>query len=507
MTPKVATEGSACARPGLRRFHILGAGVSGLRVAHGLLRDGLVVQGDTLLIQDARKHVGGCLAATQANGFLLEHGAQGVLSARESFVKTCEETGLANQAQGNAPTAKRRFLISPPNAGAPRYVPLRPPLWNLVSEKILTAVQWLRALCEPFVRGRKTADPNETLFDFFSRRFGAAFARRMAIPMATGIWAGGARRILVRNAFPRLVEWETRFGSVVGGALRFVLSSRRSLPSPTSSFPKGLVSFPEGMQALPKALAHTIESLAKQRGVAMEWRLERPAASIDSSPQGASVDGEPCDVLVIAFPPFANASERLQWRHAPTHAEWTLLESLPTHGVAVVGVGGWVPLGFPTPEGFGALAPEESSGLLGVLHVHDMFPFHVPARSEAPQGTRPVLFRLLLGGDRDPSLASAPKSTLHARALGECKALKLVPEDFEPAFCDVVQWPKAIAVMGSEHAEKSPACKRIENAFPGVFLSGNYISGVGVADCLAEAELTLARIAEHLRRSAPPLNA
>jgi oxygen-dependent protoporphyrinogen oxidase len=500
------TEGNAFfPGDGARRFVILGAGVSGLSVAHGLLRDGLLTRGDTLVIQDAKPEFGGCLTATRANGFLLEHGAQGVLASRESFVRVCEETGLCAAAIGNAPSAKARYLISPELHAPQRYIRLSPPLFGLVRAHLLTAKQWLRALCEPFIVRARPPRGNETLFDFFARRFGVAFARRMAIPMATGIWAGGARRIFVGNAFPRLVEWETRYGSVLVGGLRWLLASKKKAQksAPPSShaigkdFPKGLISFSQGMEALPRGLAHTVQEKASQRGVHFQWKLAQPAKVIESSGSRPAVDGEPSDVLIVAFPPYTGS---LEWRHQDTQSAWEALRSLPHHGVAVVGLGGFIPVDFPVPEGFGALAPEESTGLLGVLHVHDMFPCHVPNPTTAPEGTRPILYRLLLGGDRDPALVAAAPGTLRARALAECLALKLVPPDFSPSFSEVVSWPHAIAVMGDDHAQKQPACSTIESEFPGVFLTGNYLSGVGVADCLLEAEKAVARIAEHLRQ-------
>jgi oxygen-dependent protoporphyrinogen oxidase len=507
MTAKTATEGSPA------HVRIVGAGISGLVVAHALLRLGALRAGDKLEIQDARNRVGGCLAHSTRDGFLLEHGAQGVLSSREAFTRLCSEAGLASECMGNAPTARARYLITPPPTSAPtpphrshearsRLVRLSPPLWGLVRSGLMGWRAWARALFEWRVTPARPPDARETLYGFFARRFGEAFALRLAVPMATGIWAGGARKLLVRRAFPRLVAWEHAFGSVTAGALRALIGARHARKrleassTPQSVRAQGLVSFPAGMGTLPKGLAASIERSALAAGVDLHWLLSSPLASIDHDGSRPRVDDSPCDALVLAFAPWT--SPDMAWNHAASRAAWRMLAcgGIDAHGVAVVGIGGWIPEDFPAPRGFGSLAADESDGLLGVLNVHDIYPAHVP--SAGLPGTRAVLYRILLGGDRAPGLVSASHETLVARALAECMALGILPPAFTPTFTDVVAWEGAIAVMDAKHDTTLPNAWQVEALAPGVVLTGNWISGVGVADCIAEGERAAERVAQRL---------
>jgi oxygen-dependent protoporphyrinogen oxidase len=480
---------------GLRAV-ITGCGVSGLATALFLLqRNDLPLQAIDLI--DPRPHRGGVITSVQVNGFTLEAAAQGVLASREAFSSLVDTLDL-NSSIVASPGGLRRYLIRNTHLVAIKPFPLA---W--VSAGLLSFGGLLSFLMEP-LRRRSLSAVHETLFAFCSRRFGAEWAKNFMIPLATGIWAGGANRILARHAFPRLVEWELRYGSVVRGALASAWrravngGHKRSQTTPERVKKKGLLTFTNGMSTIIEHLEARIQKLADERGISLAFHYEDAAAIIRHTPQDplAEAGSRSCwqiqtrkgreihsDLLFNTAPPW---SSQIQWNWERFGEErWNVLMDQPTHSVVVVGLGGTDTL---TPaQGFGALAPEDSDGLLGVLYVHSITPGH------APPGA--FLYRLMLGGDRCPEMATWTEAQCLTRARAELIRLGLISPAAHVSFEKVFRWQNVIPLADADQDARMRASQELETAYGGLYFAGNYLKGVGVDDCIVSAREAVERCA------------
>ena len=504
---------------------IVGAGVTGLSAAWHLLRDPKLPQNSSILIFEEMDTWGGCLQKTLANGYLLEWAAQGVLAKRSEFANLVKELQLEDEALSSSKKARTRYLISPQKD----LVPIGPLPFFWIRSGLLSWTQYFRLFAEFFVR-RPAASANESLYAFFARRFGEAAALRISVPMASGIWAGGSRSILVRAAFPVLVEWEKKFGSVTRGALKAlwkVVSAKKKKIEPI----RGLVTFPEGMKTLTDHLLQQCRALAEARGVIFEVRCGHKVTGIDFREEGVLVEfsnaGEsslerkredspellsetPTESKVGGFSPTSLSpvsplrASKLLWTCAPAEnlrisgldhlkAAWQgFAKKVNFHSVVVAGIGGKVPSHFRRAHGFGALAPSESADLLGVLNVHDINPTHVP-------DSHSVLYRVLLGGDRNPNFVDLPREQILETAKARLLELKLVPRDFVAEFQEIKVWKKAIALQDEVWALSVAELESAEKSSQGkLFFAGNYLEGVGVEDCLRSARRAAVRILQNL---------
>ncbi|HVY41312.1 MAG TPA: protoporphyrinogen oxidase, partial [Polyangia bacterium] len=218
------------------RIAIVGGGISGLTAAHLLAAAGQ----DVTLFDDATEP-GGLIRSQRRDGFLCERGPQAVLDGAPEVRALIDAAGLSPRMLAAAPASRRRFVYV---GGALRPFPGSPPA--LFKTSLLSARGKLRLFAEPFVRRADPPDPDESVFDFVARRFGPEAARRAAGPALIGVYAGDAKEIAARAAFPRLGELEDRHGSVLRGLFR----TRGE--GPRTGRP---VSFPEGLRELPRALA------------------------------------------------------------------------------------------------------------------------------------------------------------------------------------------------------------------------------------------------------------
>ena len=478
---------------------IVGAGISGLRILLGLCSQKQSQGRFDITLIDAHNEPGGLLRTSHEMGFVLDGGAQGVLAQRESWQKiahTCQIPLVAASA-----AARNRYLLAERDSLA-----LSPFLWKWVRPSFFKWGEIFRMVVEIFLPRKRLPDPYETVFDFFARRFGAGFARLVVVPLCTGIWGGAARSLLLRYTFPKLLQWEQRYGSVTRGALQTVLSKmlgrgrsqkqQTSADSPSVSLPRvGLTNTNTGMQQAAQSIFEECLRLAQQNGHRLTAHFDCTVDIIEAAADHWIVKGNKAEKLFLCIPPWRNPTLQMvaQTPGAEAHLpqgiacwqrNWPQLLNIPTHDFGVVFIA--VPIECcGNLRGFGALAGEASKGLLGVLFVHDIFPAHVPPGC--------ALFRILMGGDRNPECLKQSDALILSAAKEYLLHYKIIISEAPIVFEKVMRQPQAVP-LGTRQMDDFLKCLwEIEGANRGLFFAGNYTDGAGVADCLVSAEKALVR--------------
>jgi protoporphyrinogen/coproporphyrinogen III oxidase len=436
------------------RIAVIGGGISGLTVAHGLVGRGH----DVVLIDDAAEP-GGLIASTRDGGFLYEQGPQAVLDGPDDVRALVAGAGLEGRSVRALPASRRRSIYV---GGALRPFPANPPA--LIKTSLLSARGKLRLLREPFVRrgGGEGAD-DESVLDFVARRFGPEAAARVAGPALIGVYAGDAAGLSVAAAFPRLVALERAHGSVLRGMFRTRGASRMGRP----------VTFPDGLAELPRALAG---KLGARRRTARARALEPRAGGWRIALDGETLDAER---VVLATP--AAATSALLAPHAPAAAE--ALRAIPHAPVAVVCLGFRAPatgspdLGMDL-DGYGfVVARGEGIKLLGCQYESSVFP------GRAPEGG--VLLRALVGGTFDPALVDADDGALAAQATGDLRRVAGLRRD-----PDVVRILRARPGIPQYDRAHLPRVRAVDDALarlPGLSVIGHALRGVGLGACIQAA--------------------
>ena len=68
----------------------------------------------------------------------------------------------------------------------------------------------------------------------------------------------------------------------------------------------------------------------------------------------------------------------------------------------------------------------------------------------------------------------------------------------EPVIARSRQWPRGLPQYRIGHGEKVARLRAVEDNRPGLFLTGNYLSGLSVASCAASASDTAQRVHDFL---------
>jgi len=169
----------------------------------------------------------------------------------------------------------------------------------------------------------------------------------------------------------------------------------------------------------------------------------------------------------------------------------SLLKNIPYVPVVVVA------FGFEGEEriinkGFGFLVPSsERRRVLGCLWDSFIFP------DRAPRGR--MLFRVMMGGARSPELVELDEMKLVEIALSELREIMGV--ELEPLKTWIFKHEKGIPQYIKGHTELVERIfDGLLSSFPGIFLNNNAYRGVGMNDCIANAEKTALAIKEYLER-------
>jgi protoporphyrinogen/coproporphyrinogen III oxidase len=458
---------------------VCGAGLTGLATAWHLRRSGADVT-----VLDAADTVGGVVQSTRRDGYLVEHGPNSCTLTTELSMMV-DALGLRSLLREASPQARRRYIVRDGRALA---VPMSP--LAMLRSPLLSFGAKLRLLREPFI-ARRTADSDESVADFVSRRLGDEPLTWAVDPFVSGVYAGDPAQLSVRHAFPRLASLEREYGSLLRGAIASVRRSRTALDE-TGVAPRRhtMVSFADGMNTLPLALADDIGSanvLRRTRVLAMADEDGRSALVVERDGARRVIRA---DAVVSTLPLHALAQIDFG---ADALAALEQLSAVRYPPVVSLALGlRRADVAHPL-DGFGCLVPSaEHRRILGVLFSSTLFD------GRAPDGH--VLLTCFLGGVRQPDIAALDTVALTELIQPELAALLGVTG--APKFVQHTVWPHAIPQYNLGHDSATHAAETIESLVPGVVVDGQFRRGVSVGDCIASGSTIAARVLSVARRRA-----
>jgi oxygen-dependent protoporphyrinogen oxidase len=449
-----------------KRVCVIGGGISGLTVAHGLRSSGVDVS-----LFEKNSVVGGNIKTEVHDGFLIEHGPNSVLTSG-FLIDFIHELGLSDQIAGPNPHAKKRFIVRDG-----RLVPLPSGLIDLVRTKAFSTRALLRVLGEPLTRTKTS--PNESVADFFARHFGNEIVDFAVDPFVSGIYAGDASKLSVGHAFPKLVEMEKNFGSVILGSIF-------SPATPGAKAPKGTprsITFLRGMQTLPDRLH---EYLKDQIVLNTSVRAVTKSGSQQYRVTTDSGEAE-YDAVVLCTP--AEAAARMIEGLDSTVA--SALSDVIYAPIAVVFTGFKSEQVAFDPRGFGFLVPGvERKKILGSLWTSSVF------ENRVPDGKGHHLFTTFIGGSRDGDLVLQTDEELIRLAVDELRPLLRI--NGEPEFVSLKRWSGAIPQYNLGYGKVIDAVEALQSQHPGVFVCSNFYNGISVGDCVKNGRATAKQILDLL---------
>ena len=444
-----------------KRVCIIGGGISGLATGHLLKENGIEV---TLF--ESSPHAGGNIRSERTDGYLIEHGPNSLLRVPK-LVGLIDSLGLRDHVLPSSEAARKRYVLI--NG---RLKPLPTGIVSFLFGDFFSARAKVRLLREPLVRTK--APENESVASFFGRRLGPEVVERAVDPFISGIFAGDPELLSIKAAFPKLFEYERKFGSLTMGAIR----SRKEKVD--RSFPRSFT-FADGLQTLTDELASSLgDNLLKGT----------PVRSMSRSADGryeVMVGDQRHEFDVVIVSTKADAAAKLLERLAP-HASETL-RSIRYSPIAVVRNGYAEENVGVAPAGFGFLVPgKEKRRILGSLWNSSVFPGRAPAKKH--------LFTTFVGGARSPESVDLSDGEIFDLVSSELSDIMDIGG--KPEFQNLTRWKSAIPQYVLHYNERIEAIESMMNNNPGLFICSNLYKGISVGDCVKNAYRTAEEVGRYI---------
>jgi len=445
---------------------VIGGGMSGLSVAFWLLQNNIEV-----IVLEQTDRPGGLIRSYRSNGYLADYAANCLLNYLPEVNNLCDMVGVGAEKVYRSEAARNRYLFK---HGHPSPMPQG--LMQFVSTDLWSTRGKLRLLAEPLIPRDKSGD-DETVAHFIRRRFGKETLEYIVEPFIGGSYAGDPEQLSLKSTFPTLHALEQRYGSLTTGAII------RRMRGSRASCPMHLFSFCDGMETLPKAISLHLGDRFNPDTEVVEIRVNgKHNYRIDVESNGRHIIYN-ADAVCIATPAYDAA--KLLSRIASETSE--LLERVGYSPIAVVYTGFARDKVRHPLDGIGCMVPSKDGGfILGTLWNSSLF------SNRAPAGM--VAITNYLGGKRHPEALERTNEELLDITMNDLK--KIIGISGPPDYVHIVRHQRALPQFSVGHKDIVIKLDDLQNRIPGLFITGNYLSGISVRDCISYGKRLSGRIAK-----------
>ena len=467
----------------MKKIVVIGGGITGITAAYYLQKETRAkdLPIETLLIE-ASDHLGGKVQTYTENGYVIEKGPDSFLARKLSASRLAEEAGLKDQLVNNG-TGKSYILIkdklhSMPG-GAIMGIPTK--IAPFVKSGMFSPLGKLRAGGD-FILPSSSIQGDQSLGQFFRRRFGNEVVDHLIEPLLSGIYAGDIDQMSLLATFPQFYEVEQKYRSLI-------LGMKKSTPKPqpvkaqTSKKSKGMfLSLRSGLESLVHAIEAKLNPGTVLKSVAVE-KVERKDGQYKlqlSSGEEITADG-----LVVCVPHKQTA------RIFSNYSFFEVFNHVPSTSVANVAIA------FPESavkndiDGTGFIISRDSGySMTAVTWTHKKWPH------SAPKGK--ALLRCYVGRPGDEEIVGKSDEEIVQTVLKELN--KTMNIDSNPELTVITRWKDSMPQYTVGHKQRmKEITDKMADELPGVFLAGASYEGLGVPDCIDQGEKAVSRVLEYLQ--------
>ncbi len=434
---------------------IIGAGITGLTL--GFL---LKQQGISFTIIEKKQRSGGIILSHEQEGYFFDIGPHSAVldETTEKFITQC---GLKNEILFPEKSADKRFILRNNILHE-----LKPHPVNFIATSLLSAKGKLRLFAEPFIPQKKNND-DESLHHFIERRMGSEAADYLLNPFIAGIYAGNPKLLSAQAVFPKLIEMEQQHGSILKALRHYKKENPNAQERKIFSFKKGLHQLTEHLKNLLKDNLTediTVQQISKtENGFSIEAIQSETHKIFESN-------------KVIITSPAYHTGKILSKFNSGISTQLTNIKYPPILQLSLGYDNSQIKKQMPS---FGFLIPEkEHKTFLGAIFQSAVF------ANRAPKGKSS--FTLFIGGSRNAGLFQRfSKQEIIEKAIAEFQKIMQIKGKPETVFS--YKWECAIPQYEMGYTKVLNEISNFEKQNPGIYLAGNYVSGVGVSDCIKKA--------------------
>ncbi len=441
-----------------------------------------------VILIEKENRFGGCIVTEEVDGFIIEGGPDCFLAEKPWAIQLCEELGMGDRLLSTNEENRRVFILSRGKLhelpeGFMLMVPTS--FTPFLRSSLISLPGKLRMAMDLFLPKKRT-DEEESLARFVRRRLGKEALEKIAEPLVAGIHAGTPESMSLSSTFPRFIQLEEAYRSLILGMLarrRTAAKLARRCSGPKRTM---FMSLWNGMMELTDAIKVGLDenSLLPNEKVVRINRL----GETSSTPYEVRLEGGEimrADSVILATPTYVTA-ELLQELAGPLSEVLLSIPYVSTAVISLVYRGSEIhhPL-----DGFGFVIPRaEGRKIMASTWTSVKFAHRSPPDS--------VHLRIFVGGARNENLVD----------LDDEEMLQVVREELvdimgitaRPILTRIYRWHKSMPQYTLGHAQKLSRLEEVLLGYPGLYLTGCAYRGIGIGDCIHDGQLTAERVLRFL---------
>jgi protoporphyrinogen/coproporphyrinogen III oxidase len=465
----------------VKRVAIIGSGVSACACGVALKEEGV-----DFTIFEKEASPGGKLLTEFIDGLLVEGGPDSFLPEKYWTVDLIRKVGLEEELLCTNDQFKGTYIYSGGRLHRlPEGVMLMVPtmIMPLLKSSLISWPGKIRMGLEFFLPPKKETT-DESLAQFVTRRLGKECLEKIAEPLVAGIHTSNPDNMSILAIFPRFVEMEKKYGSLIKG----MLAAMKKVPpsDPSKKKMTYFMSLKGGMQQLTDACVNVIGKerirtsseisrvLKTQNGYRLAV-VNRSDANGQNGPRGqnelGTVQEEVFDDLVLTTPAYVT-SELVHEMDPELAGRLLSMDWSSTATISIAFKKKDIKVKLP---GFGFIVPKVANRRINATTWSSIkWPFRAPDDY--------LLLRSFIGGGHHEELVSDNDEMLVSTTLEELR--HIVGIDATPVFSKVYRWIKGMPKYTVGHLERLARIDELRTRHPGFYLIGCSYRGIGIGDCV-----------------------
>ena len=466
----------------MKRVAIIGSGVSACACGVALKEKGI-----DFTIFEKEALPGGKLLTEKLGDFLVEGGPDSFLPEKYWTVDLIKKVGLEDELLCTNDEFKGTYIYSHGRLHRlPEGVMLMVPtmIMPLLKSSLISWPGKVRMGLEFFLPPKKDTT-DESLAQFVTRRLGQECLEKIAEPLVAGIHTSNPDNMSILAIFPRFVEMERKYGSLIKG----MLAALKKVPPPDPSKKKMtyFMSLKGGMQQLTD---RCIEIIGKER-IQTSSQINR----VLKAPNGYQLFvNDPAELFdkqaglfgEVVFTTPAHVTSGLVRDMNPELSERLLaMEWSSTAIISIAFNKEDIKVKLP---GFGFIVPKVEDRRINATSWSSIkWSFRAPDDY--------LLLRSFVGGGHHEELLFEDDERLVSIVLAELRHIAGI--DAKPIFSKVFRWAKGMPKYTVGHLERLAKIDELKARHPGIDLIGCSYRGIGIGDCVRSGFDAAAEIAKN----------
>ena len=450
-----------------------------------------------ILVEATNNRLGGKIKTERLSGCIIERGPESVLIQKPSALTLCTELGLESRIipmrSSTLYVLCNKQLIPLPD-GLKLIVPTDKDA--LLTSRLFSEQGKQRMLDEEQIPPRLD-DVDESLADFIRRRFGVECLERLGGPLMGGIYVADPERLSMKASFPRLLALEKQYGSLIT-AMRVSDRDHTVVPptvhahetaanggttliseKPTKNIPV-FFSLRDGLEEIVGALRQRLSGR-----ILTGTRVRKIVPAGIRFHVVTDTEHIECDAMVCTVP--ANcAAPILTDLHPRLATELGRIRFVSSAAIS---------LGYQKAE-FEAQTDFDGVGfIISARDRRKILSCGITSHKSnyrAPKDK--TLLRVFVGGDGREEILNQSDDDLVKIAQDELKDLLGIR--CKPFLKRVFRWHQANPQFNVGHLDRVKTIEVLASRIPGLFLTGCSYRGVGIPDCITNAQKTVEQLRE-----------